>query len=764
MLREIKTNKTLQFWIGSYLAIVLVSIIVNMAGHFAILQITNAEKRRNISDMTAQMRFVYDSYFQSMETSAHNLLESYAVKNLISVPGDNENKDEWIKTIMRDVTLQESSMDITKNIILIFNNEDICIVNNAMYTKDVAYEVLFQPYYSTKEAWLSDMFSVLHKEYKSVVNAEGEQKNFFIYAYSALNQEPPLIMVAEVNGEVLRGALDRTELTDVSRMMVVDEMGHEIFQSRREPDITIPVNGDSGFSNISYRHTKYLASYISSDVLPYKYVYMVKDTDYTRQMHTIGILFVSSYLLCFLIGAALSLRFARKNFMPIRTLAEKFEGNTTGAGAEVFETIERAVENLLEDKRQADKLIAIQRNTAKEEFLSRLARGRFSDNKDTIYEGFGKYHMEICAVALYMILFSIQEPGDFSKDGEMDEDDEKIIQFAISNVCQELMGDVFQLHFFQIDDYYACLTLDLSEAHGISFIRQQLGTLLSFFQSNFGVLLAVSLSQSADDYRMIPKLYAQAVEAMSYRLLIDEGNLLDYDQLMDNTQAYSYHTQDKSKLVNLLSSGNAEETTAFVRDIVRRNRHEKNINIHMMKMLLVEIAGTLLKVTVEADKEHLVNTMAFIEKLMQLMDFSKLEEVLAQMDAYIWELCGIINQNQQRTEVLRCNNIKQYVEEHCTNPNLAVSMIASEFGLSLSYLSNYFKEQTGIGIAEYIAQCRIRHAKHLLEETTLSIGEIGEKTGFFSTAVFIRTFKKFELTTPGQYRKIHGISNMKHKE
>ncbi|MCK9479094.1 MAG: AraC family transcriptional regulator [Firmicutes bacterium] len=764
ILRDIRNNKMLKFWIGSYLAIVLVSIGVNMIGHTAIIQITNAEMQRSTSNLTSQMSVVYDSYFRQIEASAYNLLESYAVRSLINMPKETENKSDWIKTAIRDIALQESSVPIAENIVLIFNHENICIVSNAMYTKEIAYSLLFEPYYSTKEAWLSDAFSVLHKEYKSIVTSKGEQKTFFVYAYSILNQEPPLLLMIELNESVLHEALSQVGLAGSNRMMIVDESGYEMFRGNSTPALLHTLEGDSGFVHIEYNGEKYSASYVASKVLPCKYVYMVKTADYTKQMNTIGLLFQISYILCLLIGVALSLWFVKRNYRPIHTLAGKLKNNVRSTGKGAFETIEHAVENLLKDKKQRDRLTAIQQNTAKEVFLSRLAGGRFLDDKEVIFESFGKHKIAIDAVSMCIVLFSIQEFGVFTQKEDASEEDEKLVQIAISNVFLELMSDAFQLNFFRIDDYYACLVLALSELHNTSYIKKQLNTLLSFLLSNFDLLFTAALSQTADDPRMIPKLYSQALEAMSYRLLLDEDSLLDYDQLMSHTQAYSYRTQDNNKLINLLSCGSAEETIVFVKDIIDRNRREKNINIHMMRMLLLELANTLLKVTIDIDKEHLLDSAAFSEKLMQWMDFSKLEDILEHMYDYIRQLSAIIKKNQLQTEVVRCNNIKRYVEKHSTNPGLTVGMISAEFGLSLSYLSSNFKEQTGEGIAEYIAKCRIEHSKQMLEQTNLSIGDIGDKVGFFSTAVFIRAFKKFEFTTPGQYRKIHQNQKSRNKD
>ncbi|MDR1637386.1 MAG: helix-turn-helix domain-containing protein [Treponema sp.] len=51
---------------------------------------------------------------------------------------------------------------------------------------------------------------------------------------------------------------------------------------------------------------------------------------------------------------------------------------------------------------------------------------------------------------------------------------------------------------------------------------------------------------------------------------------------------------------------------------------------------------------------------------------------------------------------------------------------------------------------------KIEAAKKLLAETHLSAGEIAEKLGFYNRQSFYRFFKKFEGTTPNEFRQLLG--------
>lgn len=78
--------------------------------------------------------------------------------------------------------------------------------------------------------------------------------------------------------------------------------------------------------------------------------------------------------------------------------------------------------------------------------------------------------------------------------------------------------------------------------------------------------------------------------------------------------------------------------------------------------------------------------------------------------------------------------------------------IAARSYLSLSYLSRIFKEATGETIVQALQRIRMQAACLLLETTTLSASEIGQRVGYADLKHFYRLFKRIYGVTPGKYR------------
>lgn len=97
--------------------------------------------------------------------------------------------------------------------------------------------------------------------------------------------------------------------------------------------------------------------------------------------------------------------------------------------------------------------------------------------------------------------------------------------------------------------------------------------------------------------------------------------------------------------------------------------------------------------------------------------------------------------------------VNRYVEEHLADVNLNVSAIATEAAMSRASLYSKVKSITGMGVAQYVEDIRIRRACHLLKETELSVAEISEQVGFSTPNYFSMRFKQAVGISPLTFRK-----------
>ena len=96
--------------------------------------------------------------------------------------------------------------------------------------------------------------------------------------------------------------------------------------------------------------------------------------------------------------------------------------------------------------------------------------------------------------------------------------------------------------------------------------------------------------------------------------------------------------------------------------------------------------------------------------------------------------------------------ILSYLDEHYRDSSLSQMQVADHFKISNYTLSRLFKNQVGIGFAEYLAAKRLEYAKELLLTTSYSVRDISVMVGFTSENYFSRTFKLYEGVSPSNFR------------
>ena len=98
----------------------------------------------------------------------------------------------------------------------------------------------------------------------------------------------------------------------------------------------------------------------------------------------------------------------------------------------------------------------------------------------------------------------------------------------------------------------------------------------------------------------------------------------------------------------------------------------------------------------------------------------------------------------------RMNEILNFIQENYTSVTL--EDLSEHFHLSKPYMSKYIKEKSGETFGDIVKNIRMKKAKTLLKNTSMTVENVSRTLGYDNVEHFSRSFKKVFNMTPMQFR------------
>lgn len=126
----------------------------------------------------------------------------------------------------------------------------------------------------------------------------------------------------------------------------------------------------------------------------------------------------------------------------------------------------------------------------------------------------------------------------------------------------------------------------------------------------------------------------------------------------------------------------------------------------------------------------------------------------------LYEIISLLFQNQASYYIPSSKSTKirmavSFMENNYTDKTLNISKLVGMVNMSEVHFRNLFKEIYRIPPVKYLNILRTGRAKDLLKETTCSISDIAEMTGYSDVYYFSKAFKKETGTSPSEYRILY---------
>jgi YesN/AraC family two-component response regulator len=263
---------------------------------------------------------------------------------------------------------------------------------------------------------------------------------------------------------------------------------------------------------------------------------------------------------------------------------------------------------------------------------------------------------------------------------------------------------------------------------------------------NFNLYGGDEVTGSGDIFRS----YQQAAHASNYPALGKDA-ICWYSDFSKLDTLYYFPIELESHLLSGMRTGQVDYITKIIDSLYTENFCNRKLNAFMLSHLIHEFRSIVTKVGLQLeDKEYTQEIFQAIENSDHGQGIAQTWALLRQISI---ELAVYSNRKKRSHNTQLINKIVIYIQEHYPDPNLSLTSIADEFGISETYLSSFFKEQTGEKFYKYLTSCRMNKASEYLAQSSLSIHEIGVQVGYMNRNTFQKAFSRWFSEAPSQHRK-----------
>jgi AraC-like DNA-binding protein/ligand-binding sensor protein len=168
------------------------------------------------------------------------------------------------------------------------------------------------------------------------------------------------------------------------------------------------------------------------------------------------------------------------------------------------------------------------------------------------------------------------------------------------------------------------------------------------------------------------------------------------------------------------------------------------------KLHFKKITAELIKWGAEVDLKKLQEAY-FNTRVLTLEQYESLVRLLTIFAEHLASCANLLALEGDAAEPTAITRARGYIRDHFGD-DLRLAEVAKVVNMSAGYLSEKFKEATGINFVEYVARTRVEKARNLLQNPDLRISEIAFEVGFQSLSQFNRAFKAVTGQSPKEHR------------
>ncbi|OCT11779.1 hypothetical protein A8709_28320 [Paenibacillus pectinilyticus] len=772
-------------WLISYIVVLLLPVAIGLLLYVESNRTLKEEIQQANDSLLKQVREVMDNQFKAMEQLNFEITWNVNVQELLfSNKYETYPKDYPYDAyqITKNLSLYKTSYPLIDSFYIYLNKDQSVLLPTTVRSINFAYQTLHMSNEFSFASWQSIMTRTNFKGFIPMYRIGDDnalrKTVAYVSTYPAEHGQPLATNVIMVDQSRILGAIQNMEIFNKGHVLILNEQNQVLAASNSSTTLPtdFPYASLEGATNFYFKSNdgeKYEVFNIESPRSKLKYISIMPSTTYWQKASHVRNLTYLSMLISLLGGGLLTVIFLRRNYNPVRRLVHAFskkQSPQSGARYNEFNFIQEALDSTLIEMADFKSKVEQHRHIVRSHFVEKLLKGKL-DGKIPIAEALTTFDMKLDRKEFAVMLFVIdQSESFFERITHMPEEEKwKLLQFIVSNVVEELVAQQHRGYVAEIDDTLACL-VNLTMENGAG-SKEELIRIAdeaqTFLATTYDIHLTIAISNIYDHISCVPQAFLEALDAITYKLVMGGHEILAYTDLQPNTHCdnptgYYYPMGVEQQLLNALKFGELTEAKQILNEIVQKNFVETSISVSITKCLITGLISTIMKSlndTGGLQESFFIRNPKQLDRLLNSKTVSDIELQLSEM---LTQVCAFTAAKRQHANSLTkqkalqqlVEQVNTFIEHNYTDANLNVSMIGSHFDRKATYLSKLFKDYVGEGLLDRINKVRIEKSKQLLVGKEHTVGDAAYGVGFNDINAFIRVFKKVEGITPGKYKEL----------
>ncbi|MDY2651295.1 MULTISPECIES: response regulator [Eisenbergiella] len=413
----------------------------------------------------------------------------------------------------------------------------------------------------------------------------------------------------------------------------------------------------------------------------------------------------------------------------------------TGVMEGIVEAVRKAQDKIreAEEHQVGDNLSALQEN-----FLKSVFSGSLYELKD-VRENAARLQMDFsCGYLFVMIHFRIEENADSER--------QKKIHKSLLNFLKMVFGNNMKQGFLVRKNMLLVMLTEIPEQGYQEIIREQCLQIIDMMDNFMKMHVSIGVGERSCDPEEIQREYKNAEYAVRENFFDEGSRIVFYRREEHNLdkQLLKEIELEQGELHFLVKKGNRDEALEAFRKLLNLQK-QADEPINAILSTGVNIRNYCKKILLEYDKSiydvtpYQTSISELIYRCMHVREYMEI------METIIGQVSEYIDASSSRRSVL-IQECEKYIEGNYEK-NITVADIARDIGVSMSYLSRIFKDETGQTIIYTLSMKKLEKAKEYLRETDMKIYEVAEALGFENITYFSRFFKKYTNLSPKEYKE-----------